>query len=55
MDARGTVGRAFEWHEATNPSASLASRVLFQFPKYIHNSIDAQLRHGPFLKFKNVN
>ena len=39
---------AFEWHE-TKPSASLASRVLSQLPKYIHNSIDAQLKHGPFL------
>ena len=39
---------AFEWHEA-KPSASLASRVLSQLPKCIHNSIDAQLKHGPFL------
>ena len=39
---------AFEWHEA-KPSASLASRVFSQLPKYIHNSIDAQLKHGPFL------
>ena len=31
------------------PSTSLASRVLSQFPKCIHNSIDAQLNHGPFL------
>ena len=28
---------------------SLASRVLSQLPKCIHNSIDAQLKHGPFL------
>ena len=44
--------KAFEWHEA-KPSASLhvASRVLSQLPKCIHNSIDAQLhvKHGPFL------
>ena len=39
---------AFEWHEA-KPSASLASRVLSQLPKCIHNSIDAQLNHGPLL------
>ena len=39
---------AFEGHEA-KPSASLASRVLSQLPKCIHNSIDAQLNHGPFL------
>ena len=39
---------AFEWHEA-KPSACLASLVLFQLPKCIHNSIDAQLKHGPFL------
>ena len=39
---------AFEWHEA-KPSASLASRMLSQLPKCIHNSIDAQLKHGPFL------
>ena len=39
---------AFEWHEA-KLSASLASRVLPQLPKCIHNSIDAQLKHGPFL------
>ena len=39
---------AFEWHEA-KPSASLASRVLSQLSKCIHNSIDAQLKHGPFL------
>ena len=38
----------FEWHEA-KPSASLASRVLSQLPKCIHNLIDAQLKHGPFL------
>ena len=39
---------AFEWHDA-KPSASVASRVLSQLPKCIHNSIDAQLKHGPFL------
>ena len=39
---------AFEWHEA-KPSASLASRVLSQLPKCIHNSTDAQLKHGTFL------
>ena len=39
---------AFEWHEA-KPSASLASRVLSQLHKCIHNSIDAQLKHRPFL------
>ena len=39
---------AFEWHKA-RPSVSLASQVLSQLPKCIHNSIDAQLRHGPFL------
>ena len=39
---------AFEWHEV-KPSASLASRVLSQLPKCIHNSIDARLKHGPFL------
>ena len=33
---------AFEWHEA-KPSCSLASRVLSQLPKCIHNSIDVQL------------
>ena len=35
------------WHEA-RPNASLASRMLSQLPKCIHNSIDAQLKHGPF-------
>ena len=39
---------AFEWHKA-KPSASLATRVLSQLPKRIHNSIDAQLKHGLFL------
>ena len=39
---------AFEWHEA-KPGASLASRVLSQLPKCIQNSIDAQLKHEPFL------
>ena len=39
---------AFEWHEE-KLSASLASQVLAQLPKCIHNSIDAQLKHGPFL------
>ena len=43
-----SIREAFEWHEA-KPSASLASRVLSQLPKCIHNSIDAQLNHGPFL------
>ena len=38
----------FEWHEA-KLSASLASQVLSQLPKCIHNSIDAQLKHRPFL------
>ena len=38
----------FEWHEA-KLSASLASRVLSQLPKCIHNLIDAQLKYGPFL------
>ena len=51
---------AFEWNEA-KPSASLAFRVLSQLPKCIHNSIDAQLKHGPFLlehccfKCKRIN
>ena len=45
---RALVREAFEWHE-TSPSASLTSRVLSQLPKCIHNSIDAQLNHGPFL------
>ena len=52
MDARRKLGehekKAFEWNEA-KPSASLASQVLSQLPKCIHNSIDAQLKHGPFL------
>ena len=39
------VGRAQE----KRLSASLASWVLSQLPKCIHNSIDAQLKHGPFL------
>ena len=39
---------AFEWHGA-KPSASQASWVLSQLPKCINNSIDAQLKHGPFL------
>ena len=39
---------AFEWLEV-KPSAPLASRVLSQLAKCIHNSIDAQLNHGPFL------
>ena len=39
---------AFEWH-VVKLSASLVSRVLSQFPKCIYNSIDAQLKHGPFL------
>ena len=36
--------RCVEWHEA-QPSASLASRVLFQLPKCIQNSINVQLKH----------
>ena len=36
---------AFEWHEA-KPGAS---RVLSQLTKCIHNSINAQLKHRPFL------
>ena len=43
-----STGEAFELPEA-KPSAFLASRVLSQLPKCIHNSIDAQLKHGPFL------
>ena len=43
-----SASETFEWHEA-KPSASLASRVLSQLPKCIHNSIDAPLKHGPFL------
>ena len=39
---------AFEWHEA-KPSTSLACQVLSQLPRCIRNSIDAQLKHGPFL------
>ena len=39
---------AFEWHEAKT-SAFLASRVLSKLPKCIHNLIDAQLKHRPFL------
>ena len=42
---------AFELYEATS-SASLASRVLSQLPKCIHNSSEAQLKHGPF--FYNI-
>ena len=43
------VGReAFEWHEP-KPSASLAPRVLSQLRKCIHNTIDVQLKCGPFL------
>ena len=38
---------ALSRHEA-KLSASLASRVLSQLPKCIHNSIDAKLKHGPF-------
>ena len=30
--------------------ACLASPVLSQLPKCIHNSIDTQLKHGPFLR-----
>ena len=39
---------AFGWHKA-KPSASLASRVLSQLPKCIHDSIDAELKNRPFL------
>ena len=38
---------AFEWHEV-KPSAFLASRVLSLLPMCIHNSINAQLKNGPF-------
>ena len=31
------------------PIASLASQVFVQLPKCVHNSIDAQLKHGAFL------
>ena len=51
MHARGSwesMREAFEWHEV-KPNASLAFRVLSQLPKCIHNSIGAQLNHGPFL------
>ena len=51
MDAPGSwesTREAFERHEAKS-SVSLASRVLSQLPKYIHNSVDAQLMYGPFL------
>ena len=43
-----SMREAFEWHEG-KPSAFLASRALSQLPKCTHNSIDAQLKHGPFL------
>ena len=43
-----SVTEFFERHEA-KPTASLASRVLFQLPKCIHNSVDAQPNHGTFL------
>ena len=43
-----SMREAFEGHEA-KPSACLASRVLSQLPTCIHNSIDAQLKQGPFL------
>ena len=35
--------------EKLGESASLTFRVLSQLPKCIHNSIDAQLKHGLFL------
>ena len=35
---------AFEWHEV-KPSASLASGVLSQLPKCIHNSINERMDH----------
>ena len=38
----------FEWPEV-KPSASLVFRVVSQLLKCIHNSIDTQLKHGPFL------
>ena len=44
----GSVRQAFSRHEA-KPSASLASRMLSHLLKCIHNSIDAQLNHRPFL------
>ena len=43
-----SMGEAFERHKV-KPSASLASRVLSQLPKCIHNSIDTQLKHRPVL------
>ena len=47
------VGRAREKRlsgtRRSRVSASLASRVLSQLPKCIHNSIDAQIKYGPFL------
>ena len=51
MDAHGKLGeheRSIEWYEV-KLRASLASQVLSQLPKCIHNSIDAQLKHRPFL------
>ena len=47
VESLESTREAFEWHEA-KPSASLASRVLSQLPKCIHNSIDAKLKHGLF-------
>ena len=51
MDAHGKLGehKRSVWVAWGEASASLASRVLSQLPKCIHNSIDAQLKHGPFL------
>ena len=43
LSSYGCTREAFVWHEV-KPSASLASRVLSQLPKCIHNSIDAQLK-----------
>ena len=42
----GEHEEAFKWH-GTKPSASLASRVISQFPKCIHNSIEGQLKSWP--------
>ena len=47
-ESEESTREAFEWHEAKR-SASLASQVPSQLHKCIHNSIDVQLKHGPFL------
>ena len=39
---------ALEWQEE-KPSAFLTSRMFSKLAKCSHNSIDAQLKHGPFL------